>query len=67
MLNYKIRVSNIILKNRKLYLVKLNLQYIRISIRMIAQYSNRKLETVLLVQEPTTEVFTPFLTKGLTT
>ena len=67
MLNYKIRVSNIILKNRKLYLVKLNLQYIRISIRLIAQYSNRKLETVLLVQEPATEVFTPFLTKGLTT
>ena len=38
---------NINFKNRKLYLVKLSLQYIRIGVRMIAQYSNSKLETVL--------------------
>ena len=47
--NYKIRISkyNIKLKNRKLCLVKLSLQYSRISVRMIAQYSNSKLETFL--------------------
>ena len=43
-LKYKSRISNIILK---LYLVKLGLQYIRISVRKIAHYSNRKLETIL--------------------